>query len=456
MTFIKTLKLIISDFKRDTQIFLKFGKYHYKEFTFKRYTESIETNFEDDHLDFKLFNEFSLFCQKEHLNSKAISFLLRMKNKYNAIEVCNYFLIQQYGRGINGEKNYETKAVILSLLKESMQYSFGTHFFYDLEGMISVFPNEVKSQYVLLEIGLENYGYIQHEIESVHKKYLTKIGISTLKTNENTFYQDIREIYPSLKNITPSILGVLKSKSGLISCLIMEDVQGGPTDYTMLDMIIKCHKEFIQECVFTPTVYNKLKRPFELGYAPTYLSGVFSRIHKELYYKQVIEWGFHTLKEHNYRPEIKFVVRRFFEKMDEVNIYDYVLPKKHYTLCHGDFQLNNIIYSQSTNQLSIIDWSHCTFGPKLLDFALFFRTANCSYQTIHEFFTEDIDSCGEYDDMDMILFFFGSITISLMMHQEICMNEDPDKFFRPAVNRCMELIDKIQMNKAYKINHTLS
>jgi len=455
MTFSKNLALYLSDLKRNIQVFLKFGKYHYKESTFIRYTRSIETKFEDDHYDFDLLYNFSNFCHKENLNSKAISFLLRIKNKYNALEICNYFLIQQYGKNLYDGNNYETKAVILSLLKESMNHSFGNDFFDRLARKISVFPSEVNSKFVVLEIGAENFGFIQHEIESVQKKYLTKIDITLLKINEASFYQDIREIYPSLQTITPNILGILNSKSGLISCLIMEFVTGEPTDYTKLDKIIKCHKEYIQVCTFTPTVYKKLKRPFELGYAHTYLPRSFNRIHKELYYKQVIEWNFNTLKLQAYRPELKFLLRRFFERMDEADFYQYVIPEKHYSLCHGDFHLNNIIYRPSIDRLGIFDWSHCTFGPKLLDFATFFRISHYSYQTIYEFFIEDIDTSDDYDDIDSILFFFGSITISLMMQQEIFMNEDPDKFFRPAVNRCLELLDKIETNKADYINHTL-
>jgi len=455
MTLNKNFRLLLSDLKRTTQIFFKFGKYHYKESNFQRFSKSIEENFEDNHIDFDLLFQFSHFCHKEHLNSKAISFFLRVKNKYNAIEICNYFLIQQYGRSLYEGNNYETKAVILSLLKESMNNSFGLDFFESLSNKISVFPDEVKSQYVVLDMGLENYGFIQHEIESVGKKYLTKISVSLLKTNEIPFYQDIREIFPTLQSISPGILGLLNSKSGLISCMIMEFVQGEPTDYTKLDRIIKCHKEYIQVCTFTPTVYKMLKRPFELGYAHTYLPRSFNRIHKELYYKQVIEWNFNTIKLDAYRPELKFLLGKFFEKMDEADFYQYVVPEKHYSLCHGDFHLNNIIYRPTVDQFGIIDWSHATFGPKLLDFAIFFRSAHYSYQAIHEFFIDEIESSGDYDDIDTILFFFGSITITLMMQDKAFMNEDPDKFFRPTVNRCLELLEKIESNKIDYINQTL-
>jgi len=455
MTFSKNFGPLLSDLKRNMQIFFKVGKYHYRESNFKRYTESIESNFENNRLDFDLLSQFSLFCQKEHLYSQAITFLLKIKNKYNAIEVCNYFLIQQYGRSLYERNNYETKGVILSLLKESMHQSFGTEYFDLLAGKISVFPKEVKSQFVLLEMGLENFGFIQHEIESVGKKYLTKINISTLKTNEIPFYQDIREIFPSLQEITPGILGFLISKSGLISCMIMEFVEGVPTDYTKLDKIIKCHKEFIQVCTYTPTIYKRLKKTFELGYAHTYLPRSFSRIHKELYYKQVIEWNFNTLREQAYRPELKFLLGKFFEKMDGANFYQYVHPEKHYSLCHGDFHLNNIIYRPASNQLSLIDWSHCTFGPKLMDFATFFRSSQYSYQAIYEFFLEDIESSNEYDDIDVVLFLFSSITISLMMQKKTFMNDDPDKFFRPTVNKCLELIEGIEANKINYLNQTL-
>lgn len=455
MTINKDFRLLLSDLKRTTQIFFRFGKYHYRESNFKKFTKSIEANFEENHLDFDLLYQFSLFCHKEHLNSKAISFFLRIKSKYNAIEICNYFLIQQYGRSLYEGNNYETKGVIISLLKESMQSSYGPDFFERLAKKISVFPTEVKSKYVVLEMGLENFGFIQHDIESVDKKYLTKISISLLKTNETPFYQDIREIFPSLRIITPDILGFLKSKSGLISCMIMEFIQGEQSDYTKLDKIIKYHKEYIQVCTFTPTIYKKVKRPFELGYTHTYLPRAFNRIHKELYYKQVMEWNFNTLKLQDYRPELKFLLGKFFEKMNDADFFQYVVPEKHYTLCHGDFHLNNIIYRPTTDQLGIIDWSHCTFGPKLLDFAMFFRISHYSYQAINEFFIEDIESSNDYDDIDTVLFHLGAITVSLMMQEQIFMNEDPDKFFRPAVNRCLEIVDKIEANKINYLNQTL-
>jgi len=451
----KDFRLLLSDLKRTIQIFFKFGKYHYKESNFINYTKTIEDNFEANYLDFDLINKFSLFCQRERLSSKSISFFLKIKNKYNAVEVCNYFLIQQYGKSSKKGINYETKAVILSLLKESMLHSFGTDFFNSLAVKISVFPNEVKSQFTFLDMGLENFGFIQHEIESVEKKYLTKIFVSLLQSNENSFYHDIREIFYPLQKITPNIIGTLKSESGLISCLIMEHVKGVVTDYTKLDKIIKCHKEYIQGCTFSPTVYKKLKRPFELGYAHIYLPRSFNRIHEELYFKQVIEWNFKTIRLQAYRPEIKFLLGKLFEKMDKIDFYRYVVPNNHYSLCHGDFHLNNIIYIPSNDQLSIIDWSHCTFGPKLLDFAIFFRSAHYSFQAIHEFFLEDIEVSCDYDDIDIVLFLFASITVSLMMQQHTFMNEDPDKFFRPAVNKCLNLLEKLETNKMNYINQTL-
>lgn len=451
----KKFRLILSDLKRNTQIFFKFGKYHYKESNFLKYTKRIEANFENKNLDFDLLYQFSLFCHKEHLNSKAISFFLSIKNKHNAVEICNYFLIQQYGRSLYEGNNYETKAVIISLLKESMHNSFGIDFFERIAGKISVFPTEVKSKFVVLELGLENFGFIQHDIESVEKRYLTKIGITLLKTNEIPFYQDIREIFPLLQDITPGILGILKSKSGLISCMIMEFIEGEPSDYTMLGKIIKCHKDYIQACSFTPTVYNKLKRPFELGYAHTYLPRAFNRIHKEQYFKQIIEWNFNTLKIHSYRPELKFLLGKYFERMNDCDFFKYVVPERHYALCHGDFHLNNIIYRPNLDQFGIIDWSHCTFGPKLMDFAIFFRSAHYSYQTIHEFFIEDIELSRDYDDVDTVLFFFGAISITLMMQEKTFMSEDPDKFIRPAVNKSLELLDKIETNKVNFIDQTL-
>jgi len=455
MTFSKNLNLLLSDLKRTSQIFFKYGKYHYRESTYKGYTQAIESNFENNKLDFDLLYKFSQFCIKEGLYSQAITFLLKIKNKFNAIEICNYFLIQQYGKSLHERNNYETKGVILSLLKESMYNAFGKDYFDLLAGKISVFPKEVKSEFVLMEMGLENFGYIRHEIESVDKKYLTKINISLLKNSELPFYHDIREIFPTLQKITPGIIGSITSKSGLISCMIIEYGEGVNTDYTKLDKIIKCHKEFIQVCTYTPTVSKKLKKPFELGYSYTYLPRSFSRIHKELYYKQVIEWNFNTLKLDEYRPELKFLLGKFFEKMNEANFYQYVFPDRHYSLCHGDFNLNNILYRPSIDQLNIIDWSHCTFGPKLIDFAMFFRISHYSYQAIYDFFLEDVESSSEYDDIDSVLFLFSAITISMMMQKKKFMNDDPDKFFRPAVNKCLELIDRIEANRIGYIKQTL-
>jgi len=434
---------------RKTQVFLKFGKYHFRDSNFKMYVGSIESNFENNKIDFGLLYQFSFFCHKEDLNSQAITFFLRMKNKFNAVEICNYFLIHQYGRTLLERNNYETKGVILSLLKESMHNAFGADYFDLLAEKISVFPKEVKSQFAFIEQGNENFGFIQHEIESVGKKYLTKINLSLLKTNETSFYQDIREIYLPLQEITPATLGYIKSKCGLVSCMIMEYVHGIPTDYTQLDRIIKCHKEFIQVCTYTPTVYHILKRPFELGYAHTYLPKAFNRIHKELYYKQVIEWSFNTLKVQAYRPELKFLLGKFYEKLNETDLYNYISPEKHYALCHGNFNLNNIIYRPSNDQLGIIDWSHCTFGPKLMDFAVFFRISQYNFQAINDFFLDEIESSGDYDDIDTILFLFSSITVSLMMQQQTFMNDDPDKFFRPAVNKCIDLIERVEA----KINY---
>ncbi|KEO72579.1 hypothetical protein [Anditalea andensis] len=433
--------------KNKFEILFKYGKSYHDDITYYRYTKAIEESFEQGKADLELIYQFSYFCSHENISYRAISFLIKIKNKYNSLEICNYFLIQQYMNSLLEHLNKETQAVVISLLKESLQHSFGNRLFKLLANKISVFPNEVSSQYIEGINRSDNFGYILHNIDSVRKKYVTKISITALQQNDYLFYLEIRDIYPYLHEITPELIGTLKSKNGLLSCLTLDFISGVPSDHTKLDRIIKCHKEFIQTCTFSTTIYEKIKRPFYLGAAPRYLSRSFSRIHEPSYFHRIMEWNLEVLNNQAYRPELKFMLVMFFEKIRASNLCQYIIPEKHYSLCQGDFQISNILYLPNSEKFLIVDWANCTFAPKLLDIATLFVEAQYSYQTILDFFLEEIEYSEAYDDIDIVLFFLTAITISLMKRPFTYINEDTDKFFRPAVNNCLGLLDKIVANK---------
>lgn len=117
------------------------------------------------------------------------------------------------------------------------------------------------------------------------------------------------------------------------------------------------------------------------------------------------------------------------------------------------------MYDEKTKKYTVIDWTHCTYGPKLLDIAALLREQRertCSFSEMEEMLLSKVDASDEYDTIDKLLFLYASIVVSLLLNRRSIIQEDTDFFSLPAVLKCEELVKAIvATNQAKKISNHL-
>lgn len=445
------IRYLFSILKKRIQLLFCFGIYHRRSRLFKSYTKSISASCTEGDADFGLLKNFSLFCKQNYLTEEAISFLERLRQTSREQRVLNYFLLQNYithNRRLRLKKKDAAyvRAKAASLIQDMLLTSFGDSYANKINACLTKEPDKVKSKIMIRDEGWENLGFIEHQIEGEVKRFLTKIGISLQKNNEIKFYKSISGIYPKMKEVTPAVPGIQISNDSRIFLLIMEKVSGIRPGIDQFQALVDLHLEYIQKCTYKSICNILSADEFSIGHHHLYLCKSFSHIHTRVGFLRIREWISHALSIASYAPEVQQAVRALGDRLNEIRFYEYVVPEKHYSLCHGDYTLSNILYDEGKDAFTIIDWTQCTCGPRLLDIAALLRSQRqfiCGYAEIEALVLHKNGTAAAHDAIDKLLFLYASVVVSILLNRKQIIREDPDYFFMPAIFKCHEYIEAL-------------
>ena len=440
------MKQILTLTKQAVQIFFKTGKYYKRHKSFKDYTDQISVLNELVKDDYLLLDEFAVFCRKKFMLEEGIHFLDKRCNVSNgkSLAILNFFRVQLYIRLHKSEPFKVSSAKIKQLVDSVLLSSFGPDFnqqiFRNTEYNNKIDSSELR----IMDAGWENIGFLSHSSLDKNFHALTKIGTAYQLSNEPLFYAQISNKYPDLIDKVPHFIDYRLGRFGVVNLLTMQRVGGKPCGVSDFDNLINLHFETLQKCPFDIELQEILKQPFLINYNHIHLSKSYGRIHEEIHFHQILDWIDLALSEKPYDKMIISNIKDLTNIMKSREFYKCIIPEQHYTLCHGDYSLNNVLYDEELNQYHIIDWTQCNFGPKMMDISTILRKQReytYSYVELEEILS-NMKKQYAISGIDEFLFYFGSILVSLMLKRGTIIEEDPSIFFMPAINKCISLLEK--------------
>ncbi|HSJ66569.1 MAG TPA: phosphotransferase [Anditalea sp.] len=439
------MKKILTHTKQTFQILFKTGKYYKRHKGFKFYTDQIIEIQDIGQKEYILLDEFAVYCRKKYMLGEGIRYFEKwcQNAKGKSLAVLNFFRVQLYIRLHKADPSKVSTAKIRQLVDSVLLSSFGPDFNH-LIFKNTPYENQISSSEIkFMDVGWENIGFIFHAASDSTYDALSKIGTSYQHSNEHLFYEKISTKYSSLQNRVPKFIDYRLGRFGVVNLLTMQKVEGLPCGISDFDNLIQLHFETLQRCPYDSTLQQILEQPFRINYNHIHLSKSFGKIHDKKYFNEILDWIDTALSESPYDVLLISEIKRLTDGMKDAKLYNSIHPEQHYTLCHGDYSLNNVLYNKNKNEYHIIDWTQSNYGPKMMDISTILRKQReYAYS-----FAELEDMVLKYKDeysltiIDQFLFYFGSILVSLMLKRGTIINEDPKLFFIPAVHKCLSLLE---------------
>ena len=436
---------ILTRSKQIFQILFKTGKYYKRHRDFKFYVDQLSDLKAIGPEQYAILDEFAVFCRKKFMLKEGIKCLdtWSLKSSGKILAVLNFFRVQLYIRLNKADPSQISKSKIKQLVDSVLLSSFGPDFNQQIFNGTSYQSKISTSEIKFMDVGWENIGFIFHSASDKSYDALSKIGTSYQLSNEHLFYSKVSSHYDALHNKVPQFIDYRLGRFGVVNLLTMQKVAGLPCGVNDFDNLIQLHFETLQKCPFDSHLQNILEQPFRINYNHIHLSKSYGRFHEKECFHLILDWIDVALSESPYNESIVTEIKRLAECVRNKEFYKYVLPEKHYTLCHGDYSLNNVLYNKENNEYHIIDWTQCNFGPKMMDISTILRKQReytYSFAELEEILLR-FKIKYSLSVVDQFLFYFGSILVSLMLKRGTIIKEDPTLFFVPAVQKCLSLLE---------------
>jgi serine/threonine protein kinase len=342
-----------------------------------------------------------------------------------------------YQRQIECYRKLKDEEQANQLLEKYLNVKFNglTRAMEQIKGQIS-FDLPIKSEYVWLGGG-ENNGFIEHTVKK--NKYLTKI--TSRGWRERLFYLEIYNQYPGLQEITPKMVS-LESNGSNIYLITTEKIEGkkpGITDKVIREVIKKnCLISSIKydeiNHLFTTFEYKKFD-PFKVLDKEEIIFvnlGYLNEVHKKLPNRLVLSTLQNKLEELNHSLETIGIIKRLEKVILKNNMYEMIIPNKHYSLQHSDLKPDNMIIDGSTGKLLILDWGRIKIGPRWNDIAGFLGFAKLPFHRIRYLFLEN-GNAPNYDLIEKLFFIYTLILVWFNVLSKDEFDNKQDLYLKPAI-----------------------
>lgn len=439
------MKKLLTQTKQTFQIIFRTGKYYKRHKDFRSYTDQISALQKIGSDDYALLDEFAVYCRKKFMLDEGIQYLENLSQKYKgeSLALLNFFKVQLYIRLHKSEPSKVSISKIKQQVDSVLFTSFGPDFNDQIFENTQYKNHIISSDIKFMDAGWENIGFIIHTSSDKAFNALSKIGTAYQLSNEPLFYEKISNAYRVLHDKVPNFIDYRLGSFGVVNLLTMQRVEGLPCGVGDFDKLVQLHFETLQKCPYDTELKKILEQPFQINYNHIHLSKSYGRIHEQSHFYQILNWMDVALAEKPYNDIVISKIKYLTDKMKEYTFYQYVSPQQHYSLCHGDYSLNNVLYNKSDDQYHIIDWTQCNFGPKMMDISTILRKQREYTYSFNELEEIAYKYSSKYplSAIDLFLFYFGSILVSLMLKRGTIINEDPTLFFIPAVEKCLSILE---------------
>jgi len=418
---------------KKAQIFFRVGRHYQINKELNNLISQINHQKNEDYL---LIRKFSGFCSRKNLNKEAIDFLNKYRKQTQMPDKIDYLLFKH-----SSSKKYKK-----SLIRQVVEKEFGKGAALRLEGNFDNKSTQVKSKYKVLD-GVENFGFISHKVKInsddtlEKKKFLTKIGFNDKRDTldkELLFYTKIKPTYEKLNDVIPDILKVDFSKDKALSLITMRKIKGDVSQRSEINLVIDLHFDFVQKCMYNQSLNDVIKSEFLLSDNQTTLCKAFNYVDQEEYLIKIIEWIKNKISLLSPSSTLRSSLEAFISILVKFNITDKIQPKKHFSLNHGDFHLDNVLVDSANSRLYIIDWAYAGYGPKLTDLSHLMHKECLSYFEVKEMIINRLNDNSDYDLIDKILFYFSGI-VSFLMYKRY-LSEDQNYFIDPFIKDFNKLL----------------
>lgn len=289
----------------------------------------------------------------------------------------------------------------------------------------------INSQFIF-KGGHQNYGLIEHTLNE--NSYLTKI-IPTKGAKGEVIIKNLQLKYEKLNEVTPTIENILVVMD--ICFITMKKIDGSFPQ--------KLTNDFIEKVIelnnsITSVRYNDdlVKIINESSSYQNHFPSNRHELLKMFYFTKPNTDFFSSLR--NYLNRNKYPIN-LIDKVTVLNSIleskNFALPETHFSLQHGDFFIDNMLVTDKTGELKIIDWGGIRYGPRWVDLAIFMGSSNLPIQDIQQKFLER-KSC-DYDGIEKVFFIYTLIVSRIVTINKTELDEFIWNFFEPA----LEYIEKM-------------
>lgn len=298
---------------------------------------------------------------------------------------------------------------------------------------------QVETEYITID-GFNNYGGLIHKI--AEKKYFTKISLASKGAKrEETFYRELCEKFPVLKEFTPEY----------IDSQIIDNIM-----YLTLEMIEEetIETKNIREII---TITNKIATinyedlisefpnpnyAFQLRNKPTAIAIFFTKIHKEQYNERLFNLLYKLIGQKGYPKITSEIIKQLESLVMDNKLYCFISPEKHYSLVHRDFTTRNVKFNKIDASIKVFDWAGFSIAPHFITIARYFSSSLTDYETVRSFYLEDNDINGGLSLIEKIFFLYSLILLYILRLKEKKVEKNLNKYITPAICDFKKLVEK--------------
>jgi tetratricopeptide (TPR) repeat protein len=285
------------------------------------------------------------------------------------------------------------------------------------------------------------------------KKYLTKISTVSGSEKEKLFYQQIYKFFPKIREITPELINFMDLKDENLALITMEKIEGNKPDLSkkLIRDVITASKKMssiryglIKDCVPEPD----FEKDFILFYDiypkhPINALHSFISIHRKETNDQLFDQIYRRMGELGYSADCYKLFKRLESYIFDLQLFNRINPKIHYSLQHGDFNIHNMLFDEKRGKLYIIDWGNMRVGPSWVDIAGFLGHNKLPFNVIEEEFLQNTEAISDFDPFEKLFFIYTLIVTWFIVFTRGEFEQNLDLYVRPAVEKFESILSEI-------------
>lgn len=377
---------------------------------------------------FNLYNTVS-----DHVNAINIAKTLVQLNPRNSD---NHFML---GRSYSQRKSFEqAKTSFMNGLEYHHEMSI-EDLKTEIQSGFMESKDEVSTEYIFLG-GRSNFGSFLHNYQG--KKLFTKISKNNLLAKrEHIFYKEVCESFPILKDYVPAYIDSKVMDD--ILYLTIEMIESAPSKIEPIEDILSTSQK-LSSIPYEKIVkeYPNINYSFQLKNKPNPMVIYFTKIHEKHYNEKLFSSLYKLMEQNNYPDSVFPVIQQLESFIMDNQLYEFILPNKHYSLVHGDYNKSNSIINKQDNTIKVFDWELFKIGPHFIDSVRYLSANLVSYSDVKKIYLNKEELGGKLSLIEKIFFLYALVLLYILTLREKRIGKQIDKFITPALDDMKSLVNQ--------------